>query len=114
MAISQFAFETSPAALTVGTEKKLPSTIQTQAGVFELVLDVATLALGDVLEVRVYEKATASGDTQRPVLIATLRDAQQDTLFISPSLILLNGWQFGLTQTAGTGRVIPWSIRAVT
>jgi aconitase B len=114
MAISQLAFETSPAALTVGTEKKLPTAVQTQAGVFELVLDVANLALGDVLEVRAYERATASGDTQRSVLIATLRDAQQDTLFISPSLILLNGWQFAIKQTAGTGRVIPWSIRAVT
>jgi len=114
MAISQYASETSPAALTIGTEKLLPSTAQTQAGVFELVLDVTNLALGDVLEVRAYEKATATGDTQRSVLIATLRDTQQDTLFISPSLILLNGWQFAIEQTAGTGRVVPWSIRAVT
>jgi protein involved in polysaccharide export with SLBB domain len=114
MAISQFASETSPAALTVGTEKLLPSTVQTTAGHFQLVLDVTNLAPGDVLEVSVLEKTTASGDTQRRVLIATLRNTQQDTLFVSPGLILLNGWQFGIKQTAGTGRVIPWSIRAVT
>jgi len=114
VAISQFAFETSPAALTIGTEKLLPSTVQTQAGHFQLVLDVTDLSLGDVLEVSILEKTTAAGDVQRRIVIATLRDTQQDTLFVSPGVILLNGWQFGIKQTAGTGRVIPWSIRAVT
>jgi hypothetical protein len=77
------------------------------------VLDVSALGLGDVLEVRVYEKATGAGDTQRGLLLGTLRDTQSDPLWASPTFILLNGWRFTIRQTAGSSRSILWSIRKV-
>jgi hypothetical protein len=111
MAISQHA--SGSQTTTIGTEHTLGTNPDTTAGVFQLVLDVSTLGLGDVLEVRVYEKATGAGDTQRGLLLGTLRDTQSDQLWVSPSLILLNGWRFSIKQAAGTSKTILWSIRKV-
>ncbi len=44
---------------------------------------------------------------------ATLSDTQSEPQFVSPSLILLHGWDITLAQTTGTGRAFPWSIRRV-
>jgi hypothetical protein len=38
---------------------------------------------------------------------------QSDPLWVSPSFVLMNGWDMTLRQTAGTGRAYPWSIRKV-
>jgi hypothetical protein len=111
MAISQHDAGTQ--ATTVGTEHTLGTNPDTTAGVFQLVLDVSALALGDVLEVRLHEKATGSGGTQRSLLLGTLRDTQADALWVSPTVILLHGWRWTVRQTAGSSRSIPWSIRKV-
>lgn len=70
--------------------------------------------------VQIVEKNGAGGTqtdktsgTIREALIATLSGAQSDAAWVSPSLILLHGWDVTLKQTAGTGRVFPWSIRKV-
>jgi hypothetical protein len=98
---------------TISTEHTLNSpTPNTTDGVFQVFVDVANMAAGDVLELRVKEKCR-SADTQRQVLMSTLGGAQSDPLWVSPSLILMHGWDVTLKQTAGTGRAFPWSIRQV-
>ncbi|NCU02230.1 hypothetical protein GXC69_12045, partial [Candidatus Macondimonas diazotrophica] len=83
-------------AVTVGsTELSIVSgttTLQsvTTDGFFGLVLDAATMTLGDEFRVRVYEKAL-SGSTQR-VLFEVLLAHAQPTLLVTPMIPLLHGW----------------------
>lgn len=105
---------------TWGTEYSLVNgstsvAASTTVGIFTIVLDVNALALGDIYEIRVYEKARAA-DTQRAMLIATLADAQgsDGAFFISPAFHLGAGWDFTVKRTAGSDRTITYSIRGVT
>lgn len=88
--------------------------VETSDGVFQCFLDLNAVALGDTFEFRVYEKVQAA-DTQRVALIQTFSHAQgaDAAIWISPSLILINGWDMTLKKTAGTDRTITWSIRKV-
>ena len=98
---------------TINTEHVLNSpTPNTTDGVFQVVIDCSALVAGDVVELRVKEKCR-SGDTQRQMFMATLAGVQSDPLWVSPSAILMHGWDVTLKQTAGTGRAFPWSIRQV-
>ena len=85
--------------------------VETSDGVFQVFLDVSDMVLGDELQIRVYEKAQAAG-TQRIVYQATLIDAQANPIWVSPSLILMNGWDVTLDAIAGT-ITVTWSIRKV-
>lgn len=97
----------------ISTEHTLNTTTpETTDGVFQMFVDVANMVAGDVLELRIKEKCRA-GDTIRQVLTSTLSGVQSDPLWVSPSFVLLHGWDFTLKQTAGTGRAFPWSIRKV-
>lgn len=99
---------------TISTEHTLNTTTpETTDGVFQFMVDLTNMATGDVVEIRVKEKVQSTG-TQRQVWLATYAHAQVSPIAVSPSLILLHGWDLTLTQTAGTGRAFPWSIRKVT
>jgi hypothetical protein len=97
---------------TVGTEHVLGTADDATDGVYQLVVDVSALQAGDRVEFALREKATSSGTKRRTVIGAALGPAT-DTLYVSDSFLLLHGWDFTLTQTAGTGRSFPWSIRRV-
>ena len=84
----------------------------TTDGVFQVFLDVSDMILTDVLQIRIYEKCR-SADTQRVVYEAILRDAQTEPIWVSPSLILMHGWDVTCDAIAGTITVL-WSIRQVT
>lgn len=84
----------------------------TTDGVFQAFLDVSDMIAGDQLQIRVYEKCR-SGDTQRIVYQAILTGAQSEPIWVSPSLILLHGWDFTLDCLAGTSITVLWSIRSV-
>lgn len=84
----------------------------TSDGIFQIFLDLNAVAAGDVFELRVYEKVLAAS-TQRRVYAARFADAQADPNWVSPSLVLLHGWDATLTKIAGTDRAIDWSIRKV-
>lgn len=94
----------------INTEHNLSSATETEVGVFQLFVDTNALAAGDFVELRVKEKAR-SADTQREVFVATCAGPQGSPLWVSPPLILMNGWAMTLKQTEGTGRAFPWSIR---
>lgn len=83
----------------------------TTDGVFQFFVDVNDLALGDVLQIRLYEKAQAAG-TQYLVEEWIIRDVPTSKIFVSPSFILMHGWDFTLKALAGT-ITCNWSIRQV-
>lgn len=83
----------------------------TTDGVFQAFLDVSDMIAGDQLQIRVYEKAR-SADTQRIVYQAVLTGAQSEPIWVSPSLILMHGWDFTMDALAGT-ITVNWSIRQV-
>lgn len=107
------AFELS--AVTVGaTELSIVSgttTLQnnTTAGVYQLVIDAANMAKGDQFIVKLYEKCKAAG-TKRVFSAWSLLGVQSE-LFITPSFMLLNGWDMTITKLAGTDRAFDASIR---
>jgi hypothetical protein len=84
---------------------------QTSDGVFQVWLDLADMIAGDQLQIRIYEKCR-SGDTQRIVHEAILTGAQPHPLWVSPSLVLLHGWDVTCDALAGT-ITVNWSIRQV-
>jgi len=84
----------------------------TNDGVYQGFFDVSTLANGDSFQFRAYEKAQ-SGSTQRVVFEAVLTNAQACPVFVTPSLILLHGWDMTWKKLAGTDRSIEGSIRKV-
>ena len=84
---------------------------QTTDGVFQAFLDVSDMIAGDQLQIRIYEKVR-SADTQRVVYEAILTGAQAQPIWVSPSLVLMNGWDITCDALAGT-ITVNWSIRQV-
>jgi hypothetical protein len=80
------------------------------SGVYQVFLDTADMVAGDQLQIRIYEKCR-SGDTQRLIYEAVLVGTMADS-WVSPTLILMNGWDVTLDALAGTITVL-WSIRKV-
>lgn len=114
MALATLYENTGP---TIGsTEYSLPAGSTTLApvttgGVYQIFLDFNAMAAADQFEIKIYEKAYSSG-TQRLVYTSTVTGAQP-TLWVSPPLVLLNGWDVTVKKLAGTDRAIPYSIRQV-
>ncbi len=83
----------------------------TTDGVFQIFLDLSDMIAGDQLQIRIYEKVQSSG-TQRICYEAILSGAQAQPIWVSPSLILMHGWDATLDALAGT-ITVEWSIRQV-
>lgn len=84
---------------------------QTDDGVYQVFLDVSDMIAGDELQIRVYEKVLSTS-TQRVVYEAVLTGPQAEPVWVSPTLILLHGWDVTLDALAGT-ITIDGSIRKV-
>ena len=82
----------------------------TADGVYQVFLDTSDMVEGDQLQIRIYEKCR-SADTQRIIYEAVLTDTMAAT-WVTPSLILLHGWDLTLNALAGT-ITVNWSIRKV-
>jgi len=98
------------------TEYSLPNNSTTPAsitddGVYQVFIDTGNMAAGDQYKIRVKEKVT-SGGTQREIYAATLTGTMTDN-WVSPSLILIHGWDVTVQKLAGTDRSFGWSIRKV-
>ena len=116
MAISEFVtgtkvVSTTEWSMSTGTAYATTNA-QTTDGVYQAFIDLTTLGAGDVFEFKVYEKTTSSS-TQRSVMSARFAGAQAMGVWVSPSLILINGWDMTLKKIAGTDHGIDWSIRSV-
>ena len=84
---------------------------QTSAGIYQVFLDLSGMASGDELRIRIYEKVTSSS-TQRIVWESYLVGVQTEGTWVSPSLVLMHGWDVTLTALVGT-ITVDWSIRKV-
>ena len=82
----------------------------TDDGVYQVFLDTSDMVAGDQLQIRIYEKCRST-DTQRVIYESVLTGTMAET-WVSPSLILLHGWDVTLDALAGT-ITVNWSIRKV-
>jgi hypothetical protein len=94
-------------ALTIGTETTLAT--DTNNGTFVLEVDTSNLALGDLLEIRVYT-ITLSGGTLTQAWKGTYQHAQINNHKISPPIASDQSIKCTLKQTAGTGRTYAWKM----
>lgn len=82
-------------------------------GIYQCFLDLSALAAGDHFVFKVYEKVLSSS-TQQLVYVANFINVQAQPIWVSPSLVLIHGWDMTLDKVAGTDRSIDWSIRGIT
>lgn len=97
------------------TEYSAPNASTTLAsittdGVLQVFLDTSDMVIGDQLRIRIKEKCRSSS-TQRVIYEAILSGTMADT-WVSPSLVMLHGWDVTLEALAGT-ITVEWSIRSV-
>lgn len=112
MAVTEYVTGTETVSTTewsMTTDTAGPDT-DTGAGCFQACVDLNALLTGDQFQFRIYEKAR-SADTQRIVYETIWTGAQSQPNFMTPALLLLNGWDMTLKKLAGTDRLITWSIR---
>lgn len=119
MAVISEAFANTQTIATADTEHSLPRDAaydsaqpQTTDGVYQIFLDLADMITGDELQIRIYEKVRASL-TQRIVYQSNLVGPQSPPVWVSPSLMLIHGWDVTCDVIAGTNIVVEWSIRQI-
>lgn len=86
--------------------------LNTTAGVYQLWVDGGNVAKGDEFRIRCYEKVEATGGSQKVFLTETLLGVQSE-IFVTPTFILMNGWDFTLQKIAGTDRAFDAVVRKV-
>lgn len=101
---------TTELSVTLNSTVGVPA-VQTDKVTACVVLDVSDVAAGDIFVLALYDKAR-SGDTQRKVSQWYISGAQQEALFMTPPLMLGEGWDFTLKKISGTDRTIISSVRA--
>jgi hypothetical protein len=84
----------------------------TTNGVYQVFVDTSAMLLSNTVQLRIYEKVW-SGGTQRVIYETNLVDVQQDPIWVSPSLVLMHGWDATANSQAGANVYLQWSIRRV-
>lgn len=98
-------------AISIPTGTTTPASV-TDDGVYQLWIDAGNMAKGDEFIVKILEKVEATGGTQKIVFSATLSDAQSE-VFVTPTLILMHGWDMTIAKVAGSDRAFDASIRKI-
>lgn len=101
---------------TINTEYSLVNNSTTLAsstdvGVYQVFIDTSAMAAGDEYEIDIKEKVITGG-TQQSIYTAVL-DGAQSSPFVTPTLVLMLGWDVTMTRVTGTNRSFSWSIRKV-
>lgn len=99
-------------SITLNSTSGAPAS-KTDKGTISLVLDVNPVAAGDQFLVTLYDKCR-SGDTQRKVATWVITGAQAEPEFMTPPLMIGEGWDFTIKKLTGTDRTIISSVRAYT
>lgn len=84
----------------------------TDDGVYCLWIDPGNMAKGDEYRIRCYEKVEATGGTKKVFVQWTLLGVQAEN-FLTPTFILMHGWDMTIQKIAGTDRAFDASIRKV-
>lgn len=95
------------AVITTEHTLATPTTVAT----YVLSVDTINFVNGDLVELRVYDMV--DGSNYRQVWKAVAQHAQVNLAKVSPPIAVTTQAKFTLKQTAGTGRVFPWSIRRI-
>lgn len=113
MAISEYKTGTATISTTEYSLVTPGTTLanDTTDGVYQVFIDTANMASGDEYHIDIAEKVT-SGGSKRTIYSSVLEGAQ-GTPFITPTLILMHGWDVTVQKLAGTDRSFSWSIRQV-
>lgn len=86
----------------------------TDDGVYQLwVDDQGLMTKTEEYAIRIYEKVESVGGTKRLVFKATLKGVQSE-VFVTPFLMLGNGWDMTLQKIAGTDRAFDARISQMT
>jgi hypothetical protein len=93
----------------IGTEHILDSPTTNATYVFEV--DTVNMALGDLVELRCYDMV--DGSNFRQIWKGTYQNIQINIAKVCPPMAVTTQAKFTLKQTAGTGRVFPWSVRRI-
>lgn len=85
----------------------------TTDGVYQVWLDLNALVDSDVVRFKGYEKVQST-DTQRAFFSQDIANAQGTTdNWVSPTFILMHGWDFTLQMVTATTRTITFSVRKI-
>jgi hypothetical protein len=95
-----------------GTTEADFQAVSSEDGIYQLVVDLNDMVLGDVVEIRAYEM-TIGGGTSRQLFCWTFENVQVDKVAVLPAMTFLHSWKFTGKCTTG-GVVVPWSIRQIT
>ena len=92
----------------ISTEHTLETT--TTAGVFVAMLNLTTLAAGDVLRLRIKTKVL-TGDTEEAIWdVVYANDQGAIPIVHTPPLVSMFSLTFTIQQTAGSVRTLPWAL----
>jgi hypothetical protein len=113
MPISQYKTGTASISTTEYSllANSVSLTSNTTAGVYQVFVDFSALSDGDEYNLTIKEKTLSTG-SQGNIYLARVEGLQPGP-FVTPSLILLNGWDITAQKIAGTDRTLNWSIRSV-
>lgn len=81
----------------------------TTDGAYQLTADLFALAIGDLYLIKLYEMGVAGG-TKRVVQEWALDGVQGMPIWLSPTFVLGNGWDWTIDKIAGTDRAIPFTL----
>lgn len=84
---------------------------QTDDCLLQIWIDFGAMTATEQYTVKVYEKINAG--TQRTIIQAVLNGVQAGP-WVSPALMVGDGWEVSVTRNAGTDRSIAWSLRKAT
>jgi len=80
-------------------------------GVYQVFIDFSEMTVTDQYEITILERAqTASAQLD---VYTSVVSGTSTPLWVSPSLILLHGWDVQVRRLLGANRTIRWSIRQV-
>jgi hypothetical protein len=80
-------------------------------GVYQVFIDFSAMTVTEQYEVTILERVRTASN-QLDVFTAVV-SGTSFPLWVSPSLILLHGWDVQVRKLEGTDRAIGWSIRQV-
>ena len=92
---------------TIGTTHTLAT--PTAGKTYVLFIDLTNMTATDVLDIFLQAKVLSTS-TLRNVYSLTIAGVQSDPNFMSIPIPAVNGVQFQIKQTAGTGRSYDWSV----
>jgi hypothetical protein len=90
-----------------GTEDDLAT--DTAGHTYVLKVDTAAMVLGDVIELRLYDKCL-SGGTERLAYVVVYQHVQGDPMKLSPPLPADIHIRATLKQISGSARTFPWKL----